>query len=148
VYKAITNSKRSFHIVGGGGKSSKRTLPVISGHDFPVSYFNEITIPTAQRRIIRAGCFLRPSLRAWDETALRAAAAERSNPDNFPDSAANHLAILPPHSVSAGRGFFASCFNTVIKKVSTKQPGNAPFAGAVFLRVCEAVQGRKYSCKR
>jgi hypothetical protein len=46
------------------------------------------------------------------------------------------------NSVSAGRDFFASCFNTVIKKVNTKQPDKASLAGAVFFCDCEAVQGR------
>jgi hypothetical protein len=40
VYKAITNSKKTFHIVGGGADHSSVNNSVSTGYDFFASCFN------------------------------------------------------------------------------------------------------------
>jgi hypothetical protein len=77
VQKIRAAQKRTFHMMGGGGRPANSALSVILGHDFSLSYFNKAATQTAPRQIVRAGCFLRGSplsLRAVSE------ASETRNP--------------------------------------------------------------------
>jgi hypothetical protein len=81
MHKTVTNQKRPFHIVGGGGTSSSSGIS-IPRYVFSVPYFNKITTQTAPRHYVRTGFFLRGSpavIAASERSACRViAGSERS----------------------------------------------------------------------
>jgi hypothetical protein len=167
MYKSITTQTRTFHILGGGGTSSSLGISAPSGYNFSVSNFNKITRQTAQRRIVRAGCFLRSHCE--ERSALARGALPRVTVGHCERSEAIQgvqcanagllrqlrflamtmtLAQLLRLSVSTGCFFSASCFNTLATtQYYRKQPANAPFAGAASSHYLRSGEGEVNSCK-